>query len=171
MVADKVDSPPGNQGSVAPGRLFYFLERIVFAVAAALAYSGVAVVVFRLWISEATVDARKPQPIGFAVTLCLLVMVALALVRRDRFRSTFAGGVLGLCFGFLLYPTASMIPEKQLELIRGGEFAWFAPFALCVSAFVGTIVGQSVCEIRRVLNHLNSSTAINWSRRKGQTRV
>lgn len=144
-------------------RLRVLPERVVLATTAALAYAGVAVLAFRVWIAEATQNANAPQPIGLTVSLCLLVAVVLALVQLKNFASVVVMAFCGLIVGCFLFPTSSMRPGTRLEAILSGEFVEFTPFALCLGTLLGTIVGQNLTEARRGLNYLNASCCREWS--------
>lgn len=132
------------------------LRRVLAGTISASSFTGVAILMFHIWSAEATGKMNTPQPMGLTCLLCILTTCILGLLQRKRFAEILVIGLGGLLVGFFLFPSTSMRPSTRNHAVLSGGIQLFIPYAVCLGACLGTIVGQNLVEIRRLIARLNT---------------
>jgi hypothetical protein len=136
-------------------RVRVIIERAMLFVAAAVSYSLIAVLAYRLWIDEALMNPTKPQPLATTALLCVFAAIVLGCIQGSRFANVVITAILGVVVGFFLFPTSSMNPMSRVQAIQSGRVSLFVPVAICIGALVGTLIGQNLVEIRKAIEQIN----------------
>lgn len=120
--------------------------------------AGIGWFVFQAWLIDASADVRTAHPTGLTSAFCLLGLVFFSVMERQMILQIFICGFIGFLVGWGLLPTTSMNPERHFQLIRSGGWNYFIPFGICCGTFVGTLVGQNLDAIRRLIATINAAS-------------
>lgn len=109
------------------------------------------------WLSKVSESLTNWQPVWLTVLLCGAVFLVLGLMDSSRCFHVIAASCIGLLIGFVLFPSSSMKVADRVLTIQNGKLTEFVPFGLCIGSLLGTIVGQNLGSLRRMINRANSS--------------
>lgn len=134
-----------------------------------MVYVGIGWFVLQSWMIDASADVRTAQPTGLTSALCLLGLVYFSVMERRMILQIFICGFIGFLVGWGLLPSYSTTAESLFRAIKSGAWNRFIPFGICCGTFVGTLVGQNLDAIRRLIARVNDASPTVATRNRGTT--
>ena len=133
-------------------------NRCVLVVLIATSYLLSAYLAYTLWLKcvKAHDDSFVMRVIS--VSLCLSIVVVCGISFPQRSVGIVAGGLCGIVVGVVLGPQKSSTIDHTMSAVAAGDLFQFRPLWTMLFAFVGTIIGQNLVEIRRLIARANRTS-------------
>jgi hypothetical protein len=135
-------------------------QALVYGMLAILIDAGIAWYVFEAWKIECARDVRTPAPTGLTSALCLLGTAFLCILERRRSLPIAITGFIGFLIGWGLCPATSTGSRGLFPLVQSGAWRCFTPFGICFGSCIGTLIGQNLTALRRLINSVNAASPI-----------